>query len=223
MAQGWTAYKLHGGGPEQIDDPADHTLATVRALRTELGDEVELMVDVNGAYSRHHAIAVGRQLQDLRVFHFEEPVRAHDLEGHALVADALDLPIAAGEWCFTRWEFLELAQRGRVDILQPDIVKVGGFTEMMRIETVASATNLPITVYNTQPTLCTVAHLHFCAASGLVPYAQEYNIEPVSIRDEHPVLLTPLVIEAGGFLRVPDGPGLGVELDLPLMRRLAAG
>lgn len=223
LEQGWTGYKMHGAVPGRIDDPADHTVATVQALRARLGDRVQLMVDVNASYSRHRAIQVGRALQELGVFMYEEPVRTDDLEGNAMVADALDMAVASGEWCFTRWEFLQLAQKGRVDILQPDIVKVGGFTEMRRIEAVASAANVPITVHNTQPLLSTVAHLHFCAASAITPYAQEYSIEPVSIRDTYPLLQTPLAFERGGYLRVPDGPGLGVEMDLPLMRRLAGG
>ena len=222
VAAGWTSYKLHGGVPGRMDDPSDHTLATVRGLRSALGDDLQIMVDVNGAYSRHRAIAVGRELEQLGVFQFEEPVRAEDLEGHAMVADALDMAVAGGEWCYTRWQFQELIQRGRIDILQPDIVKAGGFTELQRVETVATMANVPIMVHNTQPTLCTVAHLHYCAAATLVPYAHEYTIEPVSIRDDHPILVAPLEIAPGGFIKVPDGPGLGVDVDLSLLRKLAA-
>lgn len=222
VEQGWAAYKFHGALTADIDDPADHTVAKAAALRAALGDKVDIMVDVNGAYSRHRALLVGLELERLGVFHFEEPVNADDLDGLAHVADRLAMPIAAGEMCHTHQQFHELAQRGRVDILQPDIVKVGGFTELARIETIASTFNLPITVHNTQPTISTVAHLHFCAASASTPYAQEYNVDPVPIRDEHQILMTALQIEPGGFIRVPDGPGLGIEVDLPLMRRLAA-
>ena len=82
----------------------------------------------------------------------------------------------------------------------------------MKIEALASAFNIPITVHNTQPILSTVAHLHFCAASSMVPYSQEYNIEPISIRDEWPILKEPLEV-VDGYIAVPEGPGLGVELD----------
>jgi L-alanine-DL-glutamate epimerase-like enolase superfamily enzyme len=219
--RGWTAYKLHGAVPGRIDDPGDHSVETVRAIRRKVGDDVEVLVDVNGAYSRHHAIAIGRQFEELRVHHFEEPVKAADLDGTAAVADALDIAVAAGERCYNRWQVYDLARYGRVDILQPTITRVGGFTEMRRIDALASVLRLPITVNNIQPTVATVAHLHFLASSANAPYAQEYNIEHIPVRDDTPILAEPLVVEPGGYIRVPDKPGLGIEVDLPLMRRLA--
>jgi L-alanine-DL-glutamate epimerase-like enolase superfamily enzyme len=67
-------------------------------------------------------------------------------------------------------------------------------------------------VHNVQPTICTVAHLHFCANQPNVVYSQEYVIEDVSIRDKRPIIKTPLAVK-DGYLAVPEGPGLGVELD----------
>ena len=217
---GYTAYKLHSAVPGAIDDPADQTVATVTEVRRAVGDGVEILVDVNGAFSAHHAIEIGRQLEDLGVFHFEEPRPFYDLDGLAQVADALTIPVASGEMIFTHHQYRDLIVQGRVDILQPDIVKVPGFTEFQRIAALASAFGKPITVHNTQPVLSTVAHLHVCAAYHTIPYAQEYNIEPISIRDQWPVLREPLQVQ-GGYLRVPDGPGLGVELDDDLVDRLA--
>ena len=122
---------------------------------------------------------------------------------------------------YTHWEYRDLITRGRIDILQPDIVKVPGFTEFQRIAALASVFGKPITVHNIHPTISTVAHLHACAAYTNIPYAQEYNIEPISIRDEWPILKEPLHVDYG-FLAVPEGPGLGVELDEDVVRRLAA-
>jgi L-alanine-DL-glutamate epimerase-like enolase superfamily enzyme len=221
VEQGWRAYKLHGAIQTGVDDPADHTVETVKGLRAELGPDVDILVDVNGAYSRHHAIAIGRQLEELGVHHFEEPVKATDLDGLAKVAAALDIPVAAGERCYNRWQMYDLARHGHVDILQPDALRIGGLTELLRVEAMASTMRVPITLHNVQPTVATVAHVHFGAVSATMPYAQEYNIEPSLIRDEQPILAAPLEIEPGGFIRVPEGPGLGIELDLPLMRRLA--
>jgi L-alanine-DL-glutamate epimerase-like enolase superfamily enzyme len=222
VERGWTAYKLHGAVPGRIDDPADHSVATVRAIRKAVGEEIEILVDVNGAYSRHHAIEIGRQFEELRVHHFEEPVKAADFDGMAAVADALDIAVAAGERCYNRWQLYDLALYGRVDILQPTITRVGGFTELRRIDALASVLRLPLTVNNIQPTVATVAHLHFLAASANAPYAQEYNVERIPVRDDTPILREPLRVEPGGHIRVPDGPGLGIEVDLELMRRLAA-
>ncbi len=221
VEQGYTGYKLHSAVPGAIDDAADYTIATVSEVRRAVGDDIDILVDVNGAYSVHHAIEIGKALEDLGVFHFEEPRPHYDLDGLAAIADALDIPIASGEMIYTRHEYRDLILRGRVDIIQPDIVKAPGFTEFQRIATLCEAFGKPITVHNTQPTLSTVAHLHFCAAYPIAPYAQEYNIEPVSLRDEIPVLAQqPEVVD--GYMAVPTGPGLGVELNEDAIQTLAA-
>ena len=167
------------------------------------------------------AVEIGKALEDLGVFHFEEPRPHYDLPGLATIADTLDIPIASGEMIYTHWQYRDLILQGHVDILQPDIVKVPGFTEFQKIAALASAFGKPITVHNTQPTISTVAHLHVCAAYANIPYAQEYNIEPISIRDEWPILKEPLQV-IDGYLKVPDGPGLGAELDEAVVKRLAA-
>ena len=220
VEQGYRGYKLHSAVPGAIDDPADQTVATVTEVRAAVGDDVDILVDVNGAFSVHHSIEIGAALESLGVFHFEEPRPAQDLEGLATIADALTIPIASGEMIYTHHEYRDLILKGRVDIIQPDIVKVPGFTEFQRIDALASAFNVPITVHNTQPILSTVAHLHFCAASAMVPYQQEYNIEPITIRDDWPILAEPLRV-VDGYIAVPDAPGLGVELDDEMVRRLS--
>ena len=113
---------------------------------------------------------------------------------------------------FNHHQYKDLITWGKIDIIQPDIVKVPGFTEFQRIAAVASSFGKPMTAHNTQPTISTVAHLHACAAFTNMPYAQEYNIEPISIRDERPILKDPLKL-INGYFEVPTGPGLGIELD----------
>lgn len=220
VEEGYDTYKLHSALPGAIDHPSDQTIDTVTEVRAAVGDDVDILVDVNGAYSVHHAIEIGKALEDLGVFHFEEPRPAHDLDGLAQIADALTIPIASGEMIYTHYQYRDLILQGRVDIIQPDIVKAPGFTEFQKIEALASAFGVPITVHNTQPILSTVAHLHFCAATSMAPYTQEYNIEPISIRDEWPVLKEPLQV-VDGHIAVPDGPGLGVELDDEVVKTLS--
>jgi len=191
----------------------------VTEVRKAVGDDIDILVDVNGAYSVHHAIEIGKQLEELGVFHFEEPRPHYDLPGLANVAEALDIPIASGEMIYSLYEYKELMMRGKVDIIQPDIVKTPGFTTLIKIANLAESLGIPITCHNTQPTISTVAHAHFVAATPGAPYAQEYNIESVSIRDEHPILSEPLQI-TNGFLEVPNGPGLGVALDMEMVHKL---
>ena len=221
VKKGYTGYKLHSALPGAIDDPSDQTIETVKEVRAAVGPDIDILVDVNGAFSAHHAIEIGKELEQLGVFHFEEPRPHYDLEGLATVADSLDIPIASGEMIYTQWQYRDLILRGRVDILQPDIVKVPGFTEFQRIAALASTFGKPITVHNIQPTLSAVAHLHVCAAYTIIPYAQEYNIEPISIRDEWPILKNPLQVK-DSYLEVPSGPGLGVELDEEVIKRLSS-
>ena len=219
VEKGYTGYKLHSAVPGRIDDSADQTIATVTEVRKAVGDDIDILVDVNGAYSVHHAIEIGKQLEELGVFHFEEPRPHYDLPGLAKVANALDIPVASGEMIFSLYEYKELMVRGEIDIVQPDIVKTPGFTTLIKIANLAESLGIPITCHNTQPTISTVAHAHFVAATPGAPDPHEYNIESVSIRDEHPILSEPLQI-ANGFLEVPNGPGLGVSLNMEMVSKL---
>ena len=220
VEKGYSAYKLHSAVPGKIDDPADQTINTVSEVRKAVGDNIDILVDVNGAYSVHNSIEIGKQLEELGVFHFEEPRPHYDLDGLAQVSDALTIPIASGEMIYSFYEYRDLMLRGRIDIVQPDIVKTPGFTTLIKIAHMAEAIGVPITCHNTQPTISTVAHAHFVVATQGVPYKQEYNIEHISIRDENPILAEPLNIK-DGLMDVPDGPGLGVELDMNMVRELA--
>lgn len=94
--QRFTGYKMHSAVPGAIDHPADQTVESVREMRSATGDNFDILVDVNSAYYVHHAIEIGKRLEDHDVFHFEEPVALHDLSGLAKVADALTIPIASG-------------------------------------------------------------------------------------------------------------------------------
>ena len=191
VEQGYSAYKLHSAVPGKIDDPSDQTIETVTEVRKAVGDNVDILVDVNGAYSVHKSIEIGKQLEELNVFHFEEPRPHYDLQGLSEVADALTIPIASGEMIYSLYEYRDLIIKGKVDIIQPDIVKTPGFTTFIKIANLAESFGIPITCHNTQPTISTVAHAHFVASSSIVPYAQEYNIEniPNEIKDMFPLFI----------------------------------
>ena len=111
VKKGYTGYKLHSALPGAIDDPSDQTIETVKEVRAAVGPDIDILVDVNGAFSAHHAIEIGKELEQLGVFHFEEPRPHYDLEGLATVADALDIPIASGEMIYTQWQYRDLILR----------------------------------------------------------------------------------------------------------------
>lgn len=214
VEQGYTAVKIRMGWSPLCTDPRDDpSVALVRELRVAFGEQIEIMYDANNGYTPHRAIRLGRELEELNTFHFEEPVAQFDYQGLAQVADALDIPVAAGEHEYTRWQFRDLITQGRVDIAQPDVVKCGGLTEAKRIAAVCQAYNKPITVHNTQPTIGTAASLHFAASTANCIYAQEYTGE----RPELSRFFRNGLEFRDGYLMVPTSPGLGLELDEALL------
>ena len=102
---------MHSAYPEEIDSPRDKTLKTVEAIRKKLDKNIEIMVDVNGAYSVGKAIEIGHELEKFEVFQFEQPVHVTDLEGLKRVAETLSIPIASGECCYTVQDFKNLIER----------------------------------------------------------------------------------------------------------------
>jgi L-alanine-DL-glutamate epimerase-like enolase superfamily enzyme len=184
-----------------------------------------LSFDANNGYSVPAAIAQGRRFESLDIYHFEEPVAQFDCAGLAQVADALDVSVSAGEKEYTRWQFRDLIAQGRVDILQPDVVKAGGLTECKKIAILAETYNKLFVLHQTQPTVGTAANpsaplrtgLHLIAALQRADRPQEYTGQRPEL-DE--VFEEPLVLE-DGTMRVPDRPGLGLVVNEERLQRLS--
>ena len=219
--RGFTSAKIHPYEFFANDQGVDDTLDVVRAVREAFGPKLRLFVDMNHAYTVHRAIQIGRELEKLGVAMFEEPIAAEDYEGYARLTDALDVPISAGEESCTRWQHRDLIVHGKIDIIQPDVSKCGGLTEIRKIGVLAGVYNRPVVTHNTQPTLCTAAHYHFWVSEPMCLYEQEYNCEDHPLRERYPLLKEPLQIEKG-FLTIPDKPGLGVEVDRKVLNQLIA-
>jgi L-alanine-DL-glutamate epimerase-like enolase superfamily enzyme len=153
------------------------------------------------------------------VKHYEEPLAQHDYAGYAEVCAALDMPVAAGEHEYTRWQFRDLIAQAGVDILQPDLVKCAGLSEAVAIAHLAETHGRLVVPHQTQPTIGHVANLHYLAAFDRSTHAQEYNYAPErasslwSLFHEH---LGP----RDGYCEVPDGPGWGLTLDESAMARM---
>lgn len=220
MEGGYSGVKIKIGeryGFDAKDVEEDEVL--VRAVRGAIGPKAELLVDANSGYSVHTAIKVGRMLERYGVFHYEEPIPYTDLDGMAQVAAALDIPVAVGEQQHTRFDFKDILMKQAADIVQPDVTKCGGLSEGKKIAALADAFGKYVTTHTTTVSVGLAAHLHFWASTPTCRYAQEFNV--VASRQRESILKTPLLPE-GGYLRVPDGPGLGVELDEAAVERLAA-
>lgn len=221
VGRGFTSAKIHPYAFWAFDQGEDDTLDVVRAVRAAFGPKFRLFVDMNHAYTVHRAIRIGRELEKLGVAMFEEPIAPEDLDGYARLCDALDVPVSAGEESCTRFQHRDLIVHGKIDIIQPDVAKCGGLTEIRKIGVLAGIYNRPVVTHNTQPTLCTAAHYHFWVSEPMCLYEQEYNCEDHPLRDRYPLLAEPLAIEKG-FLTLPDKPGLGVEVDRKVLKQLTA-
>ena len=207
---GFKAIKIKIGKRWGFDSLPDEAIETVKEVRRAIGDEIDIMVDCNSAYSAPRAIQIGRKLEEYNIFHFEEPVPEYDIESLKKVSEALDVPVAAGEQNIGRYEFKELLVRDAVDIIQPDVIKAGGLLECKKIAAIADAFGKFCTPHNTQPAIGTVATLHFVASTPNCRYPLEYNIEPHPLKD---ILFKDSPIPKDGYLNVPDRDGLGIELN----------
>ena len=206
-------------GTIRTDADPPHDWAVLSEVRRAVGDKIELGFDANNGFTVSTAIRLGRRFQnELGVIHYEEPVAQYDYAGIAQVVAALDVPVAAGEHEYTRWQFRDLITQANIRIVQPDLVKCGGISEAVRIAALASAYNRVLVPHQTQPAIGTAANLHFTVCFAREERAQEYDINPkraVLNRVIHPPLE-----QKNGFLPVPDGPGLGIEVEEGELRKL---
>ena len=175
------------------------------AVRKALGDDVALYVDANNGYYAKQAIYMAKEFEEFQVGWFEEPVLADDIQGLAEVRRSIDIPVASGEHEYTKYGFKELIASGAVDIAQPDVGRVGGVTEWMKVAHLAQAFNLPVAPHSIQ-----LVHLHVaCAAPNLkVVEYMNTNLEVDRIwYTEFPQQ------KDGMWAPFADKPGLGLELD----------
>jgi L-alanine-DL-glutamate epimerase-like enolase superfamily enzyme len=139
VASGFKAVKMRLGMPDARQD-ADR----VRAVREAIGPDIRLMADANQGLNEAQAIRLGRMLEPYGLTWFEEPLPAWDLEGVARVAAALDTPIASGETEYTRYGFRSMLALRSADVLMPDLQRVGGVSEFMRVGHMAESHDVPV-------------------------------------------------------------------------------
>ena len=224
VEQGFTGIKTKVGGLTVEKD-----VRRVRALREAIGPDVHLMVDANEAYNATTAIRIGHKLADLDLMWFEEPVNAQDIEAYLQVKDALPMAIAGGENLRTRFEFKDYLARRAYDIAQPDIMHCGGITEMARICSMANAYGIQVNPHVWGSPIMIAATLHLTATLPPCPTArnpQPYSQEPVMEFDRTPSAIRQQVCsepfdQRDSHIQVPEGPGLGVEVDEYVVRNLS--
>jgi L-rhamnonate dehydratase len=206
--QGFTAVKF-GWGVFGKDPRVDVQL--VEAARETLGDTRDLLIDTGWFIERtpKQAIQTVRALEPFKPFFIEEILHPEDYDGYRRVAEAVDTLIACGEQEATEWGFRELIERGRVDILQPDLTRCGGFTTARKIVHMAELSNVLIIPHSWSSDLLTAASLHLNAFMRRAEFI-EFNTSQGPLSRE--MVREPLEM-IDGYLDVPTTPGLGVEVN----------
>jgi galactonate dehydratase len=214
MAKGFTAFKT---GPAKrrparyVETPAEVKYAAERfaEMRRIVGDNVDIGVDFHGAISPAHAKMLIKALEPYNPMFIEEPCQAQNHDVMAEIARGTHLPIATGERVFTKWGFREVLEKKAATILQPDMCHAGGITEVRLIAGMAEAYYADIAPHNPLGPISLAAGVHLAASipnfliQEQVSLGEGYVKQPFKVKE--------------GYLELPTGPGLGVELDENLM------
>ena len=195
-----------------LNPVADRTIDYVDTIKKRIKDEAELFVDINNGYSAKRAIQIGRILQDDYGMRFyEEPCSDQNHSETAQVVRALDMAVIAGEKEYTPWQLAELIQYADPDFLNPDVIKAGGITGMDKISVLSQVSQKPMILHNTRPTLSTAASLQLVASIPTIgPFLEYPDVD--RFPDLIATMVRPLDYDDGA-LKIPDGPGLGVDID----------
>lgn len=208
---GYKAVKLRLG-----DSPA-RDLARVEAVRKAFGGELDILTDANTGYSLADARRVMPGLDELAVGWLEEPFPAHDHRSYATAAAYGLTPLAAGENHYTRFEFHRLIEDGVIGILQPDLSKAGGITEVMRIAALGSAWKLPLNPHTSMTGVNMAATIHLLCAVDNAGYFEADVSQDNLFRDG--MVATPYAVDNQGCVLPLEGPGIGVEVDEEFLRK----
>jgi L-alanine-DL-glutamate epimerase-like enolase superfamily enzyme len=207
-------YAHHG-----LDESNEAIVDMVAACRSAVGKEFVIMVDVCYCWSSaREALRVMKQLEPYDLYFMETPIRIDDMEGHRILANHSPIPIAAGEMLNTRFEFQELMDRGHIDVAQPDVGRVGGFTEAKRVCDMAADRGKLIVPHCWKTGIGIAASAHLAAATAHCPY-----IEFLPAHLSESVLRRELTVDelqlVDGKIPLPKEPGLGVQVNPDALRK----
>ena len=221
---GFLGMKTKVGGLPMAED-----IARVKAIRKEIGPDLKLMIDANQAYNSSSAITIGNKLADQDILWFEEPVNAQDIEAYLHVKSNVPMAISGGENLRTRYEFQDFLSRRAYDIVQPDVINVGGISEMRNVSMTDNPMGIQVNPHVWGSPIMISASLQ--VISTIPPCPPNHNPEPfvqepVMEYDQTPSAIRDDLCEtdfnfANGYITVPDGPGLGIKVDEKSLRRLS--
>ncbi len=200
----FTALKVRGGQGFEKD------VKSVKAVRDAIGSNVDIMVDINTAYSYNMAVKLARELEKYEVFWLEEPLAADEVKGLSRLAAATTIPIAVGENIYTRFGYRDLIAEGAVQIVNADCTKVGGISEAKKIASIAGAWHGFFAPHILGTAIDLAANLSVLASASNAIVAEYDPNEFYPFRDE--LTLEPIKPNKG-YLEPIEKPGLGIELN----------
>lgn len=211
-AIGYTALKFDpfGSAYRYLDaDDERLSLRIVEAVRLAVGDSVDLLIEAHDRFSVSTAIRVGRALAEYRPMWLETPVMSTDVDATIEVARQIPVPVASGERFSRKRDFARLLASGAVDIVQPELLAVGGVLGLTKVAALAEAFEAFVAPHNAQSPFTTVVNVHVDAAApnALIQECFDEFLVPWSRE-----VLTGWAKVVDGYLEVPDAPGFGVEL-----------
>lgn len=221
---GFTAFKWRVGAEcgHDIDEWPGRTEEVIPTVSQALGDHVDKLVDGNSGFSPQRAINVGRILEMNGIGHFEEPCPYWELEQTKEVTDALTIDVTGGEqdWNLRIW--WEMIDDHVVDIVQPDIMYMGGLTRTLEVARMAARVNMPVTPHSANLSLVTVCTMHML---GAIPNAGKYLEFSIEGLDYYPwqeglFLGNPFEIK-DGHVTIPADPGWGVDINPAWLQKSA--
>jgi len=202
-----------------LDERDTRMVETIAATRNAVGPEFAIMVDVAYAWdSPAHALEILESWAEYDVFFIETPLWPDDLAGYAELSRRSPIPVAAGEWLATRFEFLDLMDRGGVQVVQPDVGRVGGLTEARRVCGLAAERGRIVVPHGWKTGITVAATAHLAAVIEHMPFFEfvPQQVAESALRRE---LVTDELELVDGRLALPERPGLGIELNREALER----
>lgn len=222
--QGWQAMKLR-----LHHDTMKEDVRTVAKVREAVGDDMKLMIDANQAQSKgnwqpgvrwdyQRAYETALELQNYNCEWLEEPRPRYAFDELAKLGESVDMAIAGGENSGVLFEFEQMCQRNTYSILQPECLVLNGITETLKVGELARQYGKQVVPHNGYVKLGLIAHMHMVASWEHAPYLEIVNDIPIaSYKHFLSIISNPPVVDAQGYISLPQAPGLGVEIDQDLI------